>query len=222
MKTLIERIRLEILSVCLISILLSEACEKNTSLWYNSSFPTLKDNPSWTVFIDFANPSQQDYPEIYTYAYDTVFCNLSYIKVIAKKNTTIRHLCYIRIDDIENKVYLRKTNHCNENEYLLYSFNVEENQSLFCGFNLGNVFPDTILEFKIVQIGSIDINKTPRKKITLQYPISTYNYYEMTWIEGIGSLENPFYSVVLSKAPGAGKNQLTSFKIKNKELFNNN
>jgi hypothetical protein len=216
-----KRIKLTPIFICLISFLFSITCKKNDSSLYYSLFPTLEDDPSWNVFIDFTNPSQQDYTEIYSYAYDTIFCNLSYIKVIVKKDNITRHLCYIRIDDTEEKVYVRKTNQCNENEYLLYSFNVEENQSLFCGFNIGNVFPDTILEFKIVQIESIDINNTLKKKIALQYFISSYNY-EMVWIEGIGSMENPFYSVVLSKAPGAGKNKLTSFKIKNKEIFNNN
>jgi hypothetical protein len=214
----VTEIRREIVIIIAMVSLSMWTCEKNSSSQYISPFPTLKDNPSWTISISYSNPDQEDYVEIYSYAYDTSFCNKSYTKVIAKNNNDVKRLCYIRIDGIENKVYIRKTNNCNENEYLLYSFNVAENQSVMCGFNLGNVFPDTELEFNVIHVDSVKIDNIQRRRFAIKYFITTYEY-EMTWIEGVGSIENPFYPVTLSKAPGAGINQLNSFKVRDKELL---
>jgi len=222
MKTMINKVTLNTTFICSIIFFSTLTCQKNSSLQFNAFFPTLEDSPVWTVSVIYSNPEQKDFTLVYKYAYDTSFCNHPYIKVIVESNNVIRHLCYIRVDDVENEVYIRKNNNCNDDEYLLYNFKIGEGQSVICGFNLDNVFPDVEIEFKVIQIDSIYIDAFHRREIRMEYfynPDDLQSKREMTWVEGIGSLEDPFYSVTLSKAPGAGIHQLNSFKIRNKELL---
>lgn len=208
-----------ILMMGVLTFFIGGACnKKDTNLVYNKPFPEIKDNPSWIVNVSFLNPSQADYTEVYQYAYDTTLCSQTFIKVIAKKDNVVRHLCFIRIDTITKRVYIRKSSDCNEQEFLLYDFSTPIDQTLKCGFNLSNSFSEKEIILSINNIENFTTEGIQSKKIRLSYSIYNVNW-EMNWIEGVGCIEDPFYSATLSKVPGAGIHKLKLLKLSDNEVF---
>jgi hypothetical protein len=158
-----------------------------------NSFPTFSDSPIWNVY-----GSENVWSGLYTnsllYEYDTLFCGHVYLKTSGNPTNLSG---YVRIEN--EKVFVRKSNNCTEKEYLMYDFSLQINDAVYCGHNILDpyVATDTTM-YWVAGKESITFFGVERKVLNMKYfvngpgtPIRTVN-----WIEGIGSTDHPFFSLV--------------------------
>lgn len=176
------------------------------------SFPNLDDNPSWKVVNAITS-----YPEIktlleYQLEKDTLINSITYHKITNNAG-------YIRL--LDDKVYYRQES--NSEDFLLYDFGLNVNDTVYCGFNLNDVNGLDSTKFWVVQVDSVILEDGKHKRLTMNYsPImeTPSSIFSMDWIEGIGSTVHPFYSAFLSVAPGS-KNELLCFHLGSTKIFQN-
>jgi hypothetical protein len=147
-------------------------------------YPLVDTNKLWSIVQH--NPSMGPSAVWKTYhikfTEDTIIGLYQYKKIMRSSYnfppTEWTNIGFIR-EDSNKKVYFKYNN---ENEILLYDFNVNINDTL-------NIFN---LSMVVNTIDSALINEELRKKIILN-PICTSSYWT-TWIEGIGDLEGVLHS----------------------------
>jgi hypothetical protein len=158
-----------------------------------NSFPAFSDNPIWNVYGS-ENVWGGLYTNTLTYEYDTLFCGHEFMKTSGNPTNLTG---YLRVED--KKVFVRKSNNCTDKEYLMYDFSLQLNDAVYCGHNI--LDPYTEIDTTLYWVAGKE-SKTffgvERKVLNMKYyvngpgtPIRTVN-----WIEGIGSTDHPFFSLV--------------------------
>ena len=167
-------------------------------------FPLYANNPTWNICIMSAYTTgfepQPVYSINYSYEKDTIINSLSYSKI---KNTYgLIFTGFIRNEN--KKVYISIND---STEFIMYNFSLNLYDTIYCPFpyfnttgNISNWRYDLKgIKYYVIEIDSLLIDSTYRKVIKLQtdYPQGTppQLLYNMIWIEGIGSIENPLYSI---------------------------
>lgn len=176
------------------------------------SFPNLEDNPNWKVVNTITS-----YPETktlleYQLEKDTLINSVTYQKVTNNAG-------YIRL--LNDKVYYRLES--NSKDFLLYDFDLNVNDTVYCGFYLNETYDLDTVKFWVADIDSILLEDGKHKILKMNYsPITETptSIFSMDWIEGIGSTVHPFYSAFLSVAPGS-KKELLCFHLGNNKIFQN-
>jgi len=124
------------------------------------------------------------YTNSYKFSGDTVIQSVAYKKLLESQDSipsNWRTIGYAR-EDLEKGIYLGHVS-SRWNEYLLYSYNLELNDTVKVVDIIG--FKDSSY-YVVSNIENVLINGSSRKKYLLVYP--EYSNFTETWIEGIGSL----------------------------------
>jgi hypothetical protein len=159
------------------------------------SFPQTMDNPAWIVgSSDYWAGNCQAYH--WKYGNSIAICGKPYIEAVEcdYNNTNCIVKGYIRID--LERVYIRKTSLCSENDKLLYDFSLAPNSVYKMGYNLGS-YDSTGAQVTATQtINYLGIGRlTQSVTYTIDPPANNYTDF-MFNIRGIGSDIHPFYPLV--------------------------
>lgn len=103
---------------------------------------------------------------------------------------------YFRSDSL--RAYFRRTQNCEDKEYLLYDFSMDIGDTAYVGFELwGSGQQEDTAGFKLISIDTITQFGTPRRRFNMLHGFPSYGinefYRPMAWLEGIGSDNDPFY-----------------------------
>jgi hypothetical protein len=154
----------------------------------------------------------------HTYDYDgtTEICGQKYA-VLSFPNSTRQ--AYIRSD--ENRAWYRVSADCEDEEYLFYDFSLELDDKVWVGWE-DEVLDKDQARFQVVDIRMIENNGLLRKQITLDYIEEDGAYSgQLTWVDGVGSLEHPFYPFALMSDHFKRKNELLCMNNFNEVTFQN-
>ncbi len=157
------------------------------------AFPSFADSAKWSVLSCNYGIGVVCNTFIYQYAYDTTFCGHLYSKI---NITATGPAAYIRSDN--SHVYLRTTNTCFGREYLMYDFSMNVGDTVYLAYQLWNDHPDDTTRFVLDSSNTINFHGVNRRICYVRYepdPDLWPGWFgrNMTWIEGIGSMENPFF-----------------------------
>jgi hypothetical protein len=159
------------------------------------TFPSFADSAKWSVLGCNYGIGVVCNTFIYQYAYDTTFCGHLYSKI---NTTTTETAGYIRSDS--SRVYLRATNSCTDKEYLMYDFSMNVGDTVNLAYQLWNNDPNDTTRFVLDSSNTVNFNGVDRRIYYIKYePDSEFwpGWFgrHMVWIEGIGSISNPFYPI---------------------------
>jgi len=155
-------------------------------------FPTAADEPRWGVAW---------YVMGQYYGIDAFQCSGA-IDVCGRSYDVVTGInpgatAYFRND--EQRTLIRKSTNCDEREYLLYDFSLNVGDTAYVGWEMeGGV--DTSLTI-VEAIDTIDYLGVPRRRFSIlidrcpsewEEPLFTTDQ----WIEGVGSIMHPFYSLI--------------------------
>lgn len=157
-----------------------------------TSFPSLTDNPTWSVYGTDNFWSGVFLTRNYEYEKDTLLCGQQYIKVESTPNHPNNVIGYARVDN--EKVYIRTSNNCADKEYLMYDFSLNIGDTVYCGYDIYDT-----TQFWVVAIDTVNHFGIDRKTLRMNFYMGTPPWgivVGMDWIEGIGSTTHPFYPTV--------------------------
>ncbi|GEM_PF-506199 len=161
-------------------------------------FPTAADQPVWQLNTQGMNGAGQATAFV---SQDTLACGHTwnvaqqYFTTANGQTSNIWTAGYYRI--AEDRVFFRSSLACNDPEYLMYDFSLEVGDTALCGQVFGG-FSTEEASVYVYQKDTITIDCTPRRRLWVWgfsaagNPVGASNC--MQWIEGIGSVEHPFYS----------------------------
>lgn len=176
------------------------------------SFLSTEDNPNWKIVNTVTS-----YPEIkttieYKLEKDTLINSILYQKITNDAG-------YIRLSN--NKVFYRLKE--KDKDYLLYNFDLNVNDTVYCGFYLNENYDSDTVKFWVVQIDSLTLEDGKHKRLKMNFnPLKEDSsfIFSMDWIEGVGSTSHPFYSSFLSVAPGS-ISELLCFHLGETKIYQN-
>jgi hypothetical protein len=159
-------------------------------------FPTFADSAKWNVFQCSYGLGVTCNTNTFCYKYDTIFCGKIYSKAI-QTDYPDHSFGYYRTDSLST--YLRNSTNCLDKEYLIYDFSMNVGDTVFTGYQIGIILPDTT-QFVLNSIDTIIIDGVRRKIFHLFFNEAPgtgppFAFIPMVWIEGIGSTTHPFYSM---------------------------
>ena len=159
-------------------------------------FPGKSDNPNWKVYRTFYSSSGMTFGIIdYYYGELVEYCDKEYIEIIEDWQDEYQvKLGYVRIEG--QRVYVLSDTNCIY-EAVLYDFNLNEQDSITCGYNM-NLNNNNYNLFTVNSVDEIEQYTIQRKVQEMKYnryPNEEYSSTTMNWIEGVGSSKNPFYSL---------------------------
>jgi hypothetical protein len=175
--------------------------------------PALGDTNVWKIVSTF----ESTLTETYSTKRDTVF-NGRYYKEFGL-SYFLNVFGYIREDSIAKKIYIRPTeNHQDTNEYVMYDFSLEVNDSIEL-FNIDSWQLVSLGLYTVDSIKLIYIDGIERKKFFLTgepyvYPGRNEN---PVWIEGIGSIGHFLYPGISVDEMNLG--ELSCFFKDNKHIY---
>jgi len=164
----------------------------------SGQFPEFSENPIWYV-----KNNQLQRMERYFFTEDTLFCGHRYSVLNEQKWSDIVTLTgYVR--NQEDKVFFRVTNSCEDKEYLMYDFSLTVGDTIYCGYNLIYVItqPENYnyidsTKFWLVSVDTVNILGAHYNRYKIHFDLDPMygenDTSEMYWIEGIGSIDHPFY-----------------------------
>lgn len=159
-----------------------------------ASFPTFSDNPEWKIVTRSFWTGGCTISTVRTGS-AVVICSNTYFPVYECNyyGDNCVNIGYYSISN--NSVYVRTGLNCNEQDKIMYRFNLPVNDTVLCGFNRND-----ITKFWNTQSANIQYEGVSRLTYTMNYfpypgiappkPIK-----QMNWIEGVGSTIHPFYSL---------------------------
>jgi len=169
-----------------------------TSMIAQSVFPEYEDQPVWRLATLGMNGAGQATAYV---SGDTLACGQTwnvaqqYFTAANGQNSNIWTIGYYRVEN--DRVLFRNALACTDPEYLMYDFSLEVGDTALCGQVLGG-FGTSAARVYIYQKDTIYIDCTPRRRLwALGFsPVggSMGPSNCMQWVEGIGSVEHPFYS----------------------------
>lgn len=154
--------------------------------------PTLDMNPAWAMTYQTMNFSEDYYIQLEK---DTLLCGHLWtaVKNMSENQFIKGRIGYFREEG--DKVFVRTTSDCSDDEYLMYDYSAEIGDTVWCGLNIGS--PQLFLAPVVVGgVSSVSINRTSRKTIGAIYKPDPISFpIQFLWIEGVGDLTHPFYSL---------------------------
>ena len=152
-------------------------------------FPTFEDHPEWNVQRSI-EPFLPGPVFILSYHLekDTTINQKSYYPVSRTGNQQ-PHISYERIGFIrsdDKKVFFKKS--AEGKEYLLYDFGLHTGDTDYFPF-----FETDSAKYQVLNVDSVNVNGIKRLRLKVLPEYYPEEYMSMYWIEGIGSLWNPFY-----------------------------
>jgi hypothetical protein len=158
-------------------------------------FPSFADNAKWNVLHCVSGIGNSCNTITYQFDYDTLFCGHIYSKINA---VTTGSIGYIRSEN--SRVYIRTTNSCIDKEYVMYDFSINVGDTIYLANNIWNSNPNDTTKFVLDSINIINFNGIERYIYYVKYEPDSHlwpNWYgrHMIWIEGIGSITNPFFPI---------------------------
>ncbi len=156
------------------------------------AFPSFADSAKWSVLSCNYGIGVVCNTFIYQYAYETTFCGHLYSKINSKTGTA----GYIRSEN--SRVYLRTTNACSGREYLFYDFSMNVGDTVYLANKLWNSIPCDTTRFVLDSSNTVNFSGVERRICYVRYepdPELWPGWFgrNMTWVEGIGSITNPFF-----------------------------
>lgn len=179
-----------------------------------NSFPLFAQKPEWRVYVQSFSSGVVPY----RFISDTLFEGKTYSKSIygsylvrnEGKKTWIRKLDYYPIQKYSG-------------EFLLYDFGLLQGDSAKVGPQIFGVSgsADSTIRIKVASVDSISVNNKKYKRLKINYP--TCGFYTrldtMYWVEGIGSLSNPFYSAECLCSGCEHSYNLVCFKLDTTQVY---
>ena len=162
---------------------------KKNSTPIQNIFPSFNDHPEWNVQRSI-EPSLPGPVFIMNYHLDkdTTINQKSYSVVSRTGNQQTllshEHVGFVRTDD--KKVFFKKS--ATGKEYLLYDFSLKVGQKVYCPF-----YETDSAKYEVLAVDSVELNGIKRLRLKVLPENYPEKYAGMYWIEGIGSLWNPFY-----------------------------
>lgn len=179
-----------------------------------NSFPLSAQKPEWRVFVESFTSSVASYK----FVADTLFEGKTYSRTNYNnflvrnegKKTWIRTLGGYPVQK-----YSR--------EFLLYDFGLQQGDSAKVGpqtFGVSGSLDSTIT-IKVAGIDSVVLGNKKYKRLRINYPrCGNYSMLDtMYWIEGIGSLDNPFYSAQCLCAGCEQSYELVCFRLDTTQVY---
>ncbi len=168
-------------------------------------FPLLDSINTWNYTTNYipvrlAPPSSMMYNCNYPYWFfnsmqeftttDTIINSFTYkvVQVTADQNPTACHFGFVREDTTARKIYFR--DNLGNSEILLYDFSMTINSTIAIGFIQPGYFQSGV--FTLDSITSVYTNSGYHRAFHLNDHFNSLNH-TLTWIEGIGNLEDAFY-----------------------------
>ena len=170
--------------------LLTSCCFLNAQNY----FPGFQEQPIWQIHKFTQTGSTSFQIEVGS---AVTICDQIWNPAINFENGNFEIIGYYR--QIEDKVFFRHSNNCNDREYLLYDFSLEIGETAWCGFFPTAFNPaDTIL-YRVANIGYYDYGGVTRKTLSVFFDYNlggnSFNYFTY-WVEGIGDINHPFSPAV--------------------------
>lgn len=158
------------------------------------SFPTFSENPVWKIVTRSFWTGGCTVSTVKTGS-PIVICSNTYFPVYECNATgdNCVNIGYYTVNS--NSVFVRTSLNCNEQDKIMYSFNLAVNDTLLCGFNRNditkfwNIQSNSVLYQGVSRL-TLDMGFFPYPGIAPPKPIK-----QMKWIDGIGSSVHPFYSL---------------------------
>jgi hypothetical protein len=162
---------------------------KDCNCTAQKSFPELSDHPEWNVQRSI-EPSLPGPVFIMSYHMekDTAIYGKTYSLVSGTGNQQ-PHLSYERVGFVRTdskKVFFKKL--AEGKEYLLYDFGLQIGDTAYFPF-----FETDSAKYHVLNVDSVNVNGIKRLRLKVLPEYYPEEYMSMYWIEGIGSLWNPFY-----------------------------
>ena len=157
-----------------------------------NNFPSYSQNPLWEMTFE-TDIQIENFS--FRLASDTSICGYNWIPILQYDETGINSETIGYFRESGSQVFVRKTIDCSDNEYLMYDFDAQQGDTLWCGFNLNTTITDSI-PIEILANESQVYNGIERTVIYAKYqpdPFSIPILFE--WVEGVGDLTHPFYSL---------------------------
>jgi hypothetical protein len=154
-------------------------------------FPLIEQNPVWRVLDKEKNEIETFQTHKLEFLADTIICDYYYSKITIGEKTV-----FLRQDNL--KYVYRIGNDCSSKEYLLYDFGLDWGDETYLGWGQHMFIQKDTASFVVSAIDYIQQFGVSRKRISLTYSEPDNSYTgELEWVEGIGSLEHPFYPFAL-------------------------
>jgi hypothetical protein len=167
---------------------IQESCVIQSNAVYG--FPLFNQQPHWSVVEKQMDHIGAFETQFFEYSKDTVICNRYYSRVELENS-----IIYVRQDSL--KYYYRIGQQCESREYLLYDFNLKMGDLIYLGWGQHEFVQRDTARFAVSDICELEQFGKTRKMITLADFDGSIAYNgSLHWVEGIGCLEHPFYSLV--------------------------
>lgn len=161
------------------------------------SFPDYRTNPVWRV-KDISNPNPTNMG-VYRLGTETIMAGKIFLKLYYKNQTWTKDSLVGFITDGEtghSKYYIKRVatpEYPNPKLHLLYDFSLQEGDSTYCAPS--SLYADSdSFKFWVVKIDYVTYEGITHKRLKMNYMASNgADWGEMYWVEGIGSLYDPFY-----------------------------
>ncbi len=152
-------------------------------------FPTVDDHPEWNV----QRSIEPFFPgPVFILSYhldkDTIINQKTY-SLVSRTGNQQPHLSYEQVGFIRTdakKVFFKKS--AEGKEYLLYNFGLNVGDTVYCPF-----LESDSAKYTVLNVDSVNVNGIRRLRLKVLPEYYPEEYMSMYWIEGIGSLWNPFY-----------------------------
>lgn len=126
---------------------------------------------------------------------------------------------YVRSD--YQKAWYRYDEDCKKKEYLIYDYTLNIGDKVWLGWEDANMERDTA-QFVVRDISIIEYLGVSRKQITLDYAGNDGLYSgKLTWVNGIGCIEHPFYSFAKMSDHEMRDNELLCLHLNNEQIYQN-
>lgn len=175
------------------------------------------DKPIWNILVH----KEHEYPYYgitHHYYYDDEI-DICYRDFSVLRFPNSSRKVYVRSD--YQKAWYRYTEDCDDKEYLLYDFTLTYGEKVWVGWEDENLEKDTA-QFVVREISMVEYFGVKRKQIVLDYAENDDLYSgKLTWVDGIGCLEHPFYPFAKMSDHEMRENELLCFHINANQFYQN-
>lgn len=178
-------------------------------------FPLFPNEPKWSILVKETKHVETFKTLQFEYPGDSVICGKYYSKISVGNS-----IIYVRRDG--QKYYYRIGLNCATREYLLYDFNFTWGDEAYLGWGQHEYIKKDTALFVVTNIDYIKQNGKLRRRITLanSEPGNSFTG-RLNWVEGIGSLEHPFYPFALMDDELRHDYELLCFDSAGVQLYQN-
>lgn len=165
-----------------------------TPRWLSAqqSFPGLSDAPFWEVrFAGGSIPKKF----LYQLSGTASICGEEWLEVEAYSpfSQTIATAGYYR--EVDSKVYFRRSSDCSDIAYLMYDYGLQVGDVFNGWTSLDLISGGLPLDFQVIALDTLTIDGGHYRRLTLNYSSPVIGSGFTFWIEGVGDLVHPFYTL---------------------------